>query len=1226
MYSENLKNLESKLYNPLPIPIIGRILQKKAIIDLAENSSSDSLKILTKAVTRFHEHELKEIILDSLNKTAIALVRNGSPDDVKILAKTITLFKERRVIKIILASLSSIEKQECIDSFCEVWATSRHKDLTLLLMDKKWTAFKPYNVMVLTILKTNQIYQLDWQSLEKNEKVEAIVDALLKSTRDKDREISSRASQRINNLTCTSFSDIDLIYRICQKWEKTRDKFLEQIVCKNKYVTPYNYSFNSTACYNPSFDLLILTALKTDRLDVIHSWGREAIEPLLKASNDQDIEIAGNARRCLCSLTSSDAVDAFCDQWSRNRNKFSEQILCQSEYVAQEPVELKVLTALKVGKFQVIQECEGEIVEPLLKAFNDRDREIANNARKCAAALTNTDAIDAFCEQWSRNRGKFLEQILFQRKYIAQEPIELKVLSALKVGNFQIIQECGQKIIKPLLKAFDDRDKEIVDNAKKLIVALTDFKVIDSSIVDYICQKWSKTRDPILEQWICREKYVAQEPVELRVLTALKTNNKQTIVEQGAEIISLLLKAYKDTDSVIVNNAQSALQSILENAEAQKLFVSLIADPQNWIAREISEAVKFTPRDPHQRALFYFLTEQWNKYESLDFEHTLLQVAYQEGNEQLRRTIIQKIRLTGRVKWLKIITGGNQKKRLCDMTDSEWKTALTILDNCKQWQEMWQLAQKSPAIWSKQLLQRLKRIAWQPKVEEQAIFKKLIHLADLCPRNFPSLGKLFHEQDISNVEVLKIKKSNISDNFSPDGKLFANSFVGKTIYETIIKLWQIHDGKLLTTILTEHTRSIHGITFIHDGKLLASYNNTDDRTIKLWQIPDGKLLTTIPDANSIPTFSSDNKLLAVCNNYSNETNLHVDETVKIWQIPDGKLLASIPCFNFCNLPIHSPKYTSLYKFSPDSKLFAIRSKSNDNKIELWQMPDAQLLTTLTGHVSSVFGIAFSPDGKLLASCSRDGAINLWQMPNGKLLTTLTNHASSVYRIIFSSDGKFLASGSRSCYEERMQETINLWQISNGKLLTTLTSYDASNFEFSPDSHIFAAYSYHDKTIQLWQTLNGKLLITLGNYTADFVHSITFSPDSKLIVCQSGSKMAIWCTVSGLHLKTYHNISSDRIIFSPDSQQIAVGGNNYCTFFFLVSSYVFQLSRSSINKLSQQNREYIEETLKNGEITEEERHWLEFMQGLLNWHQRFDVDIEDAPQLISTGEFDIEIAG
>ena len=66
---------------------------------------------------------------------------------------------------------------------------------------------------------------------------------------------------------------------------------------------------------------------------------------------------------------------------------------------------------------------------------------------------------------------------------------------------------------------------------------------------------------------------------------------------------------------------------------------------------------------------------------------------------------------------------------------------------------------------------------------------------------------------------------------------------------------------------------------------------------------------------------------------------------------------------------------------------------------------------------------------------------------------------------------------------------------------------------------------------------------------------------------------------------------------------------------LWSSPVSQLIRVSIKKLSQQNRERVKVLLQNSEVTEQEKHWLEFMQALMDWHRRFDVELEDAPQLV-----------
>ncbi len=79
-----------------------------------------------------------------------------------------------------------------------------------------------------------------------------------------------------------------------------------------------------------------------------------------------------------------DSVDYICQKWSKTRDKALEQLICQEKYIAQKPIELRVLTALKVAKLEVIQDGGKEIVEPLLKALNDRILEIANRANKYA--------------------------------------------------------------------------------------------------------------------------------------------------------------------------------------------------------------------------------------------------------------------------------------------------------------------------------------------------------------------------------------------------------------------------------------------------------------------------------------------------------------------------------------------------------------------------------------------------------------------------------------------------------------------------------------------------------------------------------------------------------------------------------------------------------------------------------------------------------------------------
>jgi hypothetical protein len=294
--------------------------------------------------------------------------------------------------------------------------------------------------------------------------------------------------------------------------------------------------------------------------------------------------------------------------------------------------------------------------------------------------------------------------------------------------------------------------------------------------------------------------------------------------------------------------------------------------------------------------------------------------------------------------------------------------------------------------------------------------------------------------------------------FSPDGKLLAYGGVNSAI-----KLWDV-TSKTLRQTLRGNCIWVMSVAFSPDGRSVASDcdrvsgspKTASEGVVELWDVASGTLRQTLTasgwDAVRSVAFSLGGKLIASGSARVTTTRRSAQEGgIQLWDAASGEHLQT--------LSGHSDVVTSV-AFSADGRLLA--SGSADKTIKLWDLASGTLRQMLTGDNDYVESVAFSPDTKLLASGGGDKTIKLWDVASGTLKQTLTGHRDSVNSVAFSPDGKLLASGSADT-------TIKLWAVAAGTLRQTLTGHTGvvSAVAFSPDGKLLASGS-SDKSIRLWQ--------------------------------------------------------------------------------------------------------------------------------------------------------------
>ncbi len=462
---------------------------------------------------------------------------------------------------------------------------------------------------------------------------------------------------------------------------------------------------------------------------------------------------------------------------------------------------------------------------------------------------------------------------------------------------------------------------------------------------------------------------------------------------------------------------QLSLQAQRGLPAAQETLCLLFIRHEDQQVKQTTLANGYLPEDPEQRALFLFLVEDWEAYQALDFNHNLLTNAYENAAQPQRRHLMEHSRKTGQSDWLRGLGSAGEVRWLNDLTDADWEMAIRRLLESDKNDDLWRLAQLSPATWSAVILDRLSSLGWAPdSADASTAFSRLAALARDClksPLTIRSKKTLFTNG--ANITCLAIH---------PEGKVLAAGSNDQRIL-----LWDLPDGDLQPEPLLGPVPVTRSLVFSPDGSLVAGANS--DNRIRVFRWLNGQMLKTLEGHQAMV------RALVIHPDGRTLFSAGFDGQIRFWRFPYGP-----------ELKVLEPGCGEIFSLALGSKGRQLMSGGTDGQVRVWTVPEGALARQITGQQNSITHLSANPGGDLVACAGRNERISLWNFTSGGLVRAIDHQAGPVTALCLHPNEQVLFSGHQN-------GTIALWNLSTGMMIDQLAGHQnpINAFVITPDGNI-----------------------------------------------------------------------------------------------------------------------------------------------------------------------------